>query len=272
MTYTFTDPEKAKEFEDQVREHGSFGQVARDAVEGFDPFGVKDWVLDHTIGEDVDPEDLPEPDSTYVSAEALIKGEAKAIGNVVIADAGVKGAAPARRRRAGLHVRPGQGQGRAQHQDRRRGWPRTSGLLTFGPEVNGQGRVHRDGHARPGPRLPPVAPEGRRHRGLQRRPPRRRPRAQADRGPDRADPERPEGGQPQERRVRLHRRLRPAGRVPGRAWTSTTDAERADALALFSGNAPAAIAAGDLRRRGWTSRAGSRSRPTTRPPRRPRPG
>ena len=39
-----------------VREHGSFGQVVRDAVEGFDPFGVKDWVLDHTVGEDVDAE------------------------------------------------------------------------------------------------------------------------------------------------------------------------------------------------------------------------
>ena len=74
-----------------MRKHGSFGQVARDAVEGFDPFGAKDWVLDNTIGEDVDPEDLPEPDSTYVSAEAFIKGEAKAIGNVVIADAGAKG-------------------------------------------------------------------------------------------------------------------------------------------------------------------------------------
>ena len=91
MTYTFTDPEKAKEFEDQVRKHGSFGQVARDVAEGFDPFGAKDWVLDNTIGEDVDAEDLPEPDSTYVSAEAFIKGEAKAIGNIVIADAGAKG-------------------------------------------------------------------------------------------------------------------------------------------------------------------------------------
>ena len=50
-----------------MRSHGSFGQVARDAVEGFDPFGVKDWVLDHTVGEDVDAGDLPEPDSTYVT-------------------------------------------------------------------------------------------------------------------------------------------------------------------------------------------------------------
>src|SRR5918999_3967075 len=81
-TYTFTDPEEAEEFEEQVREHGSFGQVARDTVEGFDPFGAKDWVLDHTIGEDVDAEDLPKPDSTYISLDALIKGEAAALGNV----------------------------------------------------------------------------------------------------------------------------------------------------------------------------------------------
>ena len=39
-----------------MREHGSFEQVARDVVEGFDPFGVKDWVLDDTVGEDVDAE------------------------------------------------------------------------------------------------------------------------------------------------------------------------------------------------------------------------
>jgi hypothetical protein len=90
MTYTFTDPEKAAEFEDMVRKHGSFEQIVRDGVEGFDPFGVKDWVLDHTIGEDVDPGDLPEPDSRYINAEVLATGDAKAIGNVIIADAGAK--------------------------------------------------------------------------------------------------------------------------------------------------------------------------------------
>ena len=90
MTYTFTDPAEAAEFEEMVREHGSFEQVARDAVEGFDPFGVKDWVLDHTVGEDVDAGDLPEPDSRYVNAEVLATGEAKAIGNVIVADAGAQ--------------------------------------------------------------------------------------------------------------------------------------------------------------------------------------
>jgi hypothetical protein len=90
MTYTFTDPAEAAEFEQMVREHGSFEQVARNVVEGFDPFGVKDWVLDHTVGEDVDPGDLPEPDSRYVNAEALVTGEAKLIGNVIIADAGAQ--------------------------------------------------------------------------------------------------------------------------------------------------------------------------------------
>ena len=83
-TYTFTDPQEAAEFEEQVREHGSFGQVARDAAEGFDPFGVKDWVLDNTIGEDVDAGDLPEPDSEYVNAEVLATGDARAFGNVIV--------------------------------------------------------------------------------------------------------------------------------------------------------------------------------------------
>ena len=88
-----------------VRKHGSFEQIGRDAVEGFDPFGVKDWVLDHTVGEDVDAGDLPEPDSRYVNAEVLATGDAKAIGNVIVADAGARALLGARRRRAHLHVR-----------------------------------------------------------------------------------------------------------------------------------------------------------------------
>lgn len=89
-TYTFTDPEEAAAFEAQVRKHGSFEQVLRDTAEGFDPFGVKDWVLDHTVGEDVDAGDLPEPDSTYVNADVFLKGEAQALGNVIVADAGAR--------------------------------------------------------------------------------------------------------------------------------------------------------------------------------------
>lgn len=91
MTFTFTDPQKAKEFEDQVRSHGSFGQVVRDVVEGPDVFGVGDWVLDHTVGKDVDPEDLPTPDSTYISVNAVLTGEAGIGANVIAADAGLKG-------------------------------------------------------------------------------------------------------------------------------------------------------------------------------------
>jgi hypothetical protein len=90
MTYTFTDPKKAEEFEEMVRKHGSFEQIGRDVVEGFDPFGAKDWVLDHTVGKDVDAGDLPKPDSRYVNAEVLATGDAKAIGNVIVADAGAK--------------------------------------------------------------------------------------------------------------------------------------------------------------------------------------
>jgi hypothetical protein len=91
MTFTFTDPEKAKEFEDQVRSHGSFGQVVRDVAEGPDPLGINDWVLDHTIGHDVDPGDLPKPDSTYISISGLVTGKAGIGANVIAADAGIKG-------------------------------------------------------------------------------------------------------------------------------------------------------------------------------------
>ena len=215
MTYTFTDPEKAKEFEDQVREHGSFGQVARDAVEGFDPFGAKDWVLDHTIGEDVDAEDLPEPDSTYVSAEAFIKGEAKAIGNVVIADAGAKGLLQLA---GGARVyTSGKDKGKVELNIKVDAELAANlGLVTFGPEVMGKANFTATVTLDQNNGYQPVAPPGDRDGGVQRRPPRRGPRAQADRGADRADPGRPEGGQPQERGVRLDRRVRPAGRVHGR--------------------------------------------------------
>jgi hypothetical protein len=138
MTYTFTDPEEAAEFEEQVREHGSFGQVVRDSVEGFDPFGVKDWVLDNTVGEDVDAEDLPEPDSTYVSVEALIKGEAKAFGNVVIADAGAKAMLQAA---GGARVyTSGADKGKVELNLKLDAEVAANlGLLTFGPEVQGKG-------------------------------------------------------------------------------------------------------------------------------------
>jgi hypothetical protein len=137
MVYTFTDPEKAKEFEDQVRKHGSFGQVVRDSVEGFDPFGVKDWVLDHTVGEDVDAGDLPTPDATYVSIDALIKGEAKAMGNVVIADAGAKGLLQAA---GGAKVyTSGENKGKIELNIKVDAEAAANlGLLTFGPEINGK--------------------------------------------------------------------------------------------------------------------------------------
>jgi hypothetical protein len=137
MTYTFTDPEEAEEFEEQVREHGSFGQVARDTVEGFDPFGAKDWVLDHTIGEDVDMEDLPEPDSSYISLDALIKGEAAALGNVVIADAGAKAMLQAS---GGARVyTSGDDAGKIELNLKIDAEAAANlGLLTFGPEVTGK--------------------------------------------------------------------------------------------------------------------------------------
>jgi hypothetical protein len=243
-TYTFTDPEKAKEFEDQVRNHGSFGQVARDAVEGFDPFGVKDWVLDNTIGEDVDPEDLPEPDSTYVSAEAFIKGEAKAIGNVVIADAGAKGllqyAGGAR-----LYT-SGPDKGKVELNLKLDAEAAANlGLLTLGPEVNGKAQfiatvtLDKDHGYRPS-HLKVVGNAG--YNG------------------DLGDADlvlKPTEGQIKEVQDALK-----AGKLKSAAFGSTdgsgqqvefsadmdltTDAERADALALFSGNVPAAVAAGNF--------------------------
>jgi membrane protease YdiL (CAAX protease family) len=139
MTYTFTDPAEAAEFERMVREHGSFEQVARDAVEGFDPFGVKDWVLDHTVGEDVDPGDLPEPDSRYVNVDVLVTGDAKAIGNVIVADAGARAllglAGGARIYTSGPDA------GRVDLNIRLVAELAASlGLVTFGPNVTGKGQ------------------------------------------------------------------------------------------------------------------------------------
>jgi membrane protease YdiL (CAAX protease family) len=137
MTFTFTDPEKAKEFEDQVRSAGSFGQVLRDQVEGFDPFGAKDWVLDHTIGKDVDPEDLPEPDSTYISVEALVEGKAGVNANALIANAGISGLI---RRSGGARVyTSGPKKGQVELNMKITAEAAASlGLYTFGPGVNGK--------------------------------------------------------------------------------------------------------------------------------------
>jgi hypothetical protein len=93
--YDFDNQHDADEFQQQVREAGSFKQVARDVVEGPDPFGIDDWILDHTIGRDVDPGDLPDPDSTYVSPQALLHGDAQVSGGLAIADAGAKALAEA---------------------------------------------------------------------------------------------------------------------------------------------------------------------------------
>ena len=246
-TYTFTDPEEAKEFEDQVREHGSFGQVARDAVEGFDPFGVKDWVLDNTIGEDVDPEDLPEPDSTYVSAEAFIKGEAKAIGGVVIADAGAKGllqyAGGARVYTSG----PDEGKVELNLKIDAEAAAQL-GILTLGPEVEGKANfiatvtLDKDHGYRPS-HLRVVGTAG--YNG------------------DLSDADlmlRPTEGQLKEVQDALK-----AGKVESAAIGSTdgsgqqvefradmdltSDQDRTDALALFSGNVPAVTAAANLAQR-----------------------
>jgi len=247
VTYTFTDPEEAEEFERQVREHGSFGQVARDTVEGFDPFGVKDWVLDNTIGEDVDLEDLPEPDSTYVSAEAFIKGEAKAVGNVVIADAGARGllqyAGGARVHTSG----PDKGKVELNLKIDAEAAAQL-GILTLGPEVEGKAQfiatvtLDKD-HGYRASHLRVVGTAG--YNG------------------DLGDADlalRPTEGQLKEIQDALK-----AGKLESAAFGSTdgsgrqvefradmdlaTDQDRADALALFSGNVRAAVAAGNLTRR-----------------------
>ena len=175
-TYTFTDPEEAKKFEDMVREHGSFGQVLRNAAEGWDPLGVKDWTLDHVFGDDVDMEDLPEPDSTYLGVDAFITGEAAAIGNVILADAGASALLKYSGGARAVHERPAGGHRGAQHEARRRA-RRPARPCDLRPEHRGQGELHGPGHARPEARLPPVAHARDRHGRLQRRPGRLRLRA-----------------------------------------------------------------------------------------------
>ena len=137
MTFTFTDREKAEEFEDQVRSHGSFGQVVRDTVEGPDPLGINDWVLDHTIGHDVDASDLPEPDSTYVSIEALVEGEAGVNANAIVATAGISALI---RRSGGARVyTSGPGKGQVELNMKLTAEAAAElGIATFGPSVNGK--------------------------------------------------------------------------------------------------------------------------------------
>jgi Type II CAAX prenyl endopeptidase Rce1-like len=137
MTFTFTDPEKAREFEEQVRSHGSFGQVVRDVVEGPDVFGIGDWVLDHTVGKDVDPEDLPTPDSTYISVNAVLTGEAGISANVIAADAGLKGLIEAS---GGARVyTSGKDAGNVELNIKLTGEAAARlGLLTLGPGINGK--------------------------------------------------------------------------------------------------------------------------------------
>jgi hypothetical protein len=137
MTFTFTDPEKAKEFEDQVRSHGSFGQVVRDTVEGPDPLGINDWVLDHTVGEDVDASDLPTPDSTYISIEALVEGKAGVNANAIVANAGLSALI---RRSGGARVYtsgPKKGQVELNMKITAEAAAEL-GIATFGPSVNGK--------------------------------------------------------------------------------------------------------------------------------------
>ncbi len=137
MTFTFTDPEKAKDFEDQVRSHGSFGQVVRDTVEGPDPLGINDWVLDHTIGDDVDASDLPEPDSTYISVEALVEGQAGVNANAIVANAGISALI---RRSGGARVYtsgPKKGQVELNMKITAEAAAEL-GIATFGPSVNGK--------------------------------------------------------------------------------------------------------------------------------------
>ena len=94
-------------------------------------------MLDNTVGEDVDAGDLPEPDSRYVNAEVLATGDAKAIGNVIVADAGAQAllglAGGARIYTAGPDA------GRVDLNLKINAELAASlGLVTFGPNVNGK--------------------------------------------------------------------------------------------------------------------------------------
>ena len=246
-TYTFTDPEEAAEFEEQVRQHGSFGQVVRDNVEGIDPFGIKDWALDHIVGEDVDAGDLPEPDSTYVNIDALITGEAAAIGNVILADAG---ASALLEYAGGARIYTGgEKDGTVELNMALDGEVAGQlGLVMLGPEIEGKAnftvRVTLD-------------PDN----GY--RPSHMRVIATAGYNGNLADADfrlNPTTGQLEQVQDALKRGKLESGSLVSTdgegqqvEFTAdmdlTTDAERAEALALFTGTVPAAVAAGDLARR-----------------------
>ncbi len=246
-TYTFTDPEEAAAFEAQVRQHGSFGQVVRDSVEGIDPFGIKDWALDHVVGEDVDAGDLPEPDSTYVNIDALITGEAAAIGNVILADAG---ASALLEYAGGARIYTGgEKDGTVELNMALDGEVAGQlGLLMLGPEIEGKAnftvRVTLD-------------PDN----GY--RPSHMRVIATAGYNGNLSDADfrlNPTTGQLEQIQDALKRGKLESGSLVSTdgegqqvEFTAdmdlTTDAERAEALALFTGTVPAAAAASDLARR-----------------------
>jgi hypothetical protein len=182
-----------------------------------------------------------------VSAEAFIKGEAKAIGNVVIADAGARGllqyAGGARLYTSG----PDEGKVELNLKIDAEAAANLR-LLTLGPEVEGKAQfiatvtLDKDHGYRPS-HLRVVGTAG--YNG------------------DLSDADlalRPTEGQLKEVRDALK-----AGKLESAAFGSTdgsgqqvefradmdltTDADRADALTLFSGNVPAAVSAANLARR-----------------------
>ena len=219
----------------------------RDNVEGLDPFGIKDWALDHVVGEDVDAGDLPEPDSTYVNIDALITGEAAAIGNVILADAG---ASALLEYAGGARIYTGgEKDGTVELNMALDGEVAGQlGLVMLGPEIEGKAnftvRVTLD-------------PDN----GY--RPSHMRVIATAGYNGNLADADfrlNPTTGQLEQIQDALKRGKLESGSLVSTdgegqqvEFTAdmdlTTDAERAEALALFTGTVPAAAAASDLARR-----------------------
>ena len=244
-TYTFTDPEQAREFEEQgararlVRAGGArrgrgLRSVRRQGLGARPARSARTSI----------PRTCPSPTPCTSAPRHFIKGEAKAIGNVVIADAGAKGllqyAGGARLYTAG----PDAGKVELNLKIDAE-LAANLGLLTFGPEVTGKAQfiatvtLDKDHGYRPS-HLRVVGTAG--YNGdlgdadVALKPDRRASSSEIQ--------DALEARQPRERRVRLDRRLRPAGRVHGATSTSNAAEAGRPRCALFSGSVPAAVAAG----------------------------
>jgi hypothetical protein len=151
--FTKDQQEQADAFRDAVKNEGTFKAFLHDAVEGggggglpggplnplnhLDPFGIKDKIADALFGDDAD--DLGDPTSTYVSAQAFLSGDAQLAAGVPGLDAELTAAAKGA---GGVKVTTsGKDAGTAELSFELSGEANGSlGVLSLGPNIGGKAK------------------------------------------------------------------------------------------------------------------------------------